>query len=235
MSELVRISPSGETRIAVHVRLPLGKFAGVDFDALANAASGGAPGEVALAAVPRVGVELRSLALHDLWRASLIAGLFVVVVVLVSVRGRPGAALLSAVPLTLGCLWTFGLWGAAGGQVDLLCVFVVPLLLGTGIDLGVHSVHWKLHHPAEGFRGAAGAIGLALCLATLTTVVGFGSLFFSRVPGLRHSGLLVAIGLSACLLATVVVLPAWEAFREGTGGARKKPTGGAERGTMGPS
>jgi len=217
MAELVRVgkagASAGEATVAVHVRLPLGRMGKVDFDALAREVAAVAPGETALAAVPRVGVELRQLALGDLRRASLIAGLLVLGVVLTSFRGRPGASVLSTLPLTLGCVWTFGIWGASGQAVDLLCVFVVPLLLGTGIDLGVHAVHWRMQHPSEGFRGAAGAIGLALGLATLTTVVGFGSLFFSRVPGLRHSGLLVAAGLSACLLATVTILPAWEALQ----------------------
>jgi predicted RND superfamily exporter protein len=72
-------------------------------------------------------------------------------------------------------------------------------------------VHWKRLHPERGFQAAAADLGLPLTLATLTTVIGFGSLATSRVPGLRHAGILVALGLSACLLATVLVLPALEA------------------------
>ena len=135
--------------------------------------------------------------------------------VLVSFRGRLRDALLAVLPLTLGGLWAFGLWGVLGLPLDLLCAFTVPLLLGTGTTLGANAVHWKRLHPARGFQAAIADMGLALTLATLTTVIGFGSLSTSQVPGLRHAGSLVALGLSACLLATVVVLPALEACLEG--------------------
>lgn len=215
MSELVRAGDR-EVVAAVHVRLPLGVAAKGDSEALARELARLSPvsGDVALASIPRVGAELRDLALSDLARSSGLALVLVGAVVLFSFRGRVLDALLAALPLVLGCVWTFGLWGVLGLPLDLLCAFTVPLLLGTGIDLGAHAVHWKRLHPERGLRGAAEDMGLALTLATLTTVIGFGSLSTSRVPGLRHAGVLVGLGISACLLATVVVLPALEALLE---------------------
>jgi predicted RND superfamily exporter protein len=215
MAELVRLekAPRQGAVVAVHVRLPLGMGAKMDPRALAGELARLVPDrrDVALASIPWVGSELRDLALHDLARSSALALVLIGAVVLVSFRGRLRDALLSALPLTLGCVWTFGLWGALGRPLDLLCAFTVPLLLGTGMTLGANAVHWKRLHPERGFQAAAADLGLPLTLATLTTVIGFGSLATSRVPGLRHAGLLVAIGLSACLLATVLVLPALEA------------------------
>jgi predicted RND superfamily exporter protein len=220
MSELVRAEPHGKGAVvAVHVRLPLGEGAKVDPEALARELGRLAPDrrDVALASIPRVGAELRNLALSDLARSSVLALVLVGTVLLISFRGRLRDALLSALPLTLGCLWAFGLWGLLGRPLDLLCAFTVPLLLGTGTTLGANAVHWKRLHPEGGFQAAVGEMGLALTLATLTTVIGFGSLSSSRVPGLSHAGTLVALGLSACLLATVLVLPALEGLLEGRG------------------
>jgi predicted RND superfamily exporter protein len=220
MSELVRLGPpaagSRTAVVAVHVRLPLGAGAKVDPAALARELSRLAPGrgEVALASISWVGAELRDIALSDLARSSALAVVLVGAVVLFSFRGRLRDALLAVLPLTLGCLWTFGLWGALGQPLDLLCAFTVPLLLGTGTTLGANAVHWRRLHPERGLKGAPSDMGLGLSLATLTTVIGFGSLAGSRVPGLRHAGILVALGLSACLLATVLVLPALEALLE---------------------
>jgi hypothetical protein len=214
LGELVKVRPDGSAVVAVHVRVPLGAKGLPAPEELARELDRVTP-ELALASVPRVGAELRDLALGDLTRSSAVALLLVAAVVLVSFRGRPGASLLSAVPLALGCLWTFGLWGAFGGHVDLLAISTLPVLFGTGIDLGVHAVHGGQARPEEGIRGTVVRSGLAMLLITLTTGVGFGSLGSSRVPGLQNAGTLVAVGVSACLLATFLVLPALESLFRG--------------------
>jgi predicted RND superfamily exporter protein len=191
--------------VAVNLRLPLGGERAARAAVLRALAPLG-PG-IAFASAPRVGEELRRLALADLRRSSAVALLLVAAVVLASFRGRPGPSALSALPLGLGCLWTFGLWGAAGRPIDLLCIATLPVLFGTGIDLGVHALHTARAHP-QGVAGAARELGLAMTLTVVTTGIGFGSLASSRVPGLRNAGLIVAVGVVACLLATLTVLPA---------------------------
>ena len=212
MSELVRQGPEGAA-VAVHARIPIPEPGDPvpSPEALARELEKAAPG-VALASIPRVGAELRGLALSDLARSSALAFALVAAVVLVSVRGRIGDGLLSGLPLALGCLWTFGLWGAFGGRIDLLAISTLPVLFGTGIDLGVHAVHGGRLRPEEGIRGTIRDSGLAMILIVLTTGVGFGSLGSSRVPGIQNAGTLVALGVTACLLATFVVLPALESL-----------------------
>lgn len=209
--ELVRETAGGEAAVAVHVRVPLGSAGPGSAEALAQALQKASPG-LALASVPRVGAELRGLALGDLKRSSAVALALVALVVLVSVGGRLGDSLLSGLPLALGCLWGFGLWGAFGGRVDVLAISTLPVLFGTGIDLGVHAVHGGRLRPDEGIRGTVERSGLAMLLIALTTGIGFGSLGSSRVPGLQNAGTLVAVGVTACLVATFLVLPAVEAL-----------------------
>lgn len=205
--------PPTAAAVAVHVRVPLGKGGESSAD-LARELNEASPG-LALASIPRVGAELRGLAMSDLRRSSAVAFALVALVVIVSVGGRIGDALLSGLPLALGCLWTFGLWGAFGGHVDVLAISTLPVLFGTGIDLGVHAVHGGRVRPEEGIRGTVERSGLAMLLIALTTGVGFGSLGSSRVPGLQNAGTLVAVGVSACLAATFLVLPALEALSRG--------------------
>jgi predicted RND superfamily exporter protein len=219
MKELVRIGagvpgvPAGGAAVAVHARLPLGRGGAAALPpTLPRELAQVAPG-AALAAVGRVGAELKDLAQADLLRSSAVALALVAVVVLVSFRGHLGRALLAFLPLTLGCLWTFGAWSACGRSYDLLAVFTVPLLVGTGINLGAHAVHWQRLYPHRGLAGAVEDIGLAMMMAAFTTALGFGSLVTSRVPGLAHDGVLVAAGITACLLATLLVLPALEELR----------------------
>jgi len=212
MAELVRVAPHGgpeAAAVAVHVRVPIGASGEAESEALAADLHREVPG-AAFASAPRVGRELRDLATRDLLRSSLFAAFLVALVVLVSLRGKIGASLLSSVPLLLGCVWTFGLWGALSRPLDLVCVAALPVLFGTGIDLGVHAVH-SARHSAAGMRGVLMESGPAMTLVMLTASIGFGSLIASRVPGLQNAGLIVAAGGLTCLAATLLVLPALEA------------------------
>ncbi len=169
-----------------------------------------APG-AAVASAAALGPELRALAGRDLRTLSLLALAAVALVVGVSFRGRPAASLLAGLPVALGSLWTLGLWAGLGRPLDLFTLAVLPIMLGIGIDDGLHVVHGARRQPSAGIAGAVRGAGRALVLTTLTTCVGFGSLLLSHIPGLRNGGLLIAAGVFACLLATVVVLPALEA------------------------
>jgi hypothetical protein len=85
----------------------------------------------------------------------------------------------------------------------------LPILLGIGIDDGLHAVHGTRGHPPSSLADAVSSSGRAMTLTTLTTCVGFGSLMLSHIPGLRSGGALVTAGVVASLAATLIVLPAW--------------------------
>ena len=123
---------------------------------------------------------------------------------------RLGAGLLSLAPVALGSLWTLGCWGWLDGRLDLFSLSVLPILLGIGVDDGLHAVHGARVVPGvrEGMLASVKKISRAVTLTTMTTAVGFGSLTLSSVPGLRRGGLLVAVGVVLCLAATLFVLPA---------------------------
>jgi hypothetical protein len=50
--------------------------------------------------------------------------------------------------------------------------------------------------------------GRAVVLTSLTTMAGFGTLVLSHYPGLRSMGYVAVIGISACLMASIIILPA---------------------------
>lgn len=162
----------------------------------------------AVASVPRLAAEIKDQVAGDLRRLGGIALALVALVVLVSFPGRPGRAVLALLPVTLGTLWTLGACGLLGLPLDPFTLLVAPLLLGIGVDDGLHALHGAgaLH------RSVLGA-GRAMALTTLTTVIGFGSLALSGIPALRGGGLVVALGTALCLLVTLILLPALERLR----------------------
>lgn len=213
----IRQGPDGAA-VAVHVRVPLGRWPEGPPPALREAVERAAPGS-AFAAVPLLGVELKRLAIHDLVTLGALAVLVVGGIVLVSYRGDLAATLLTFVPVALGAVWTFGIWGALGRKLDLFSLCVLPVLVGIGVDNALHVIHLSRQARGGNLAGSAGAVGRGLVLSTLTTCAGFASLALSHVPGLRNGGMLICLGTFLCLVATFLVLPAaegWIAARRAT-------------------
>lgn len=213
LHELVREKESGETHVALHLRLPKDLWPeGPPAELIARVREK-AP-EAAMASAIRIGAELKELAGTDLRNLSLLALLVVSAVVLFSFRGSPVPSLLSLVPVLLGACWSLGLCGALGQPLDLLSLTVVPTLLGIGIDNGLHVIHGaRQSATGAGVAEAARHAGVAMFLNSGATVFSFGSLMLSSIPGLRIGGLLISAGVIACFFSTILVLPALDALR----------------------
>jgi predicted RND superfamily exporter protein len=111
-------------------------------------------------------------------------------------------------PVLVGTALTFGLlcWLEIGFSV--LLIVVIPLLVGLGVDDGIHIAH-RLRHDKESSPAAAvSAVGHAILMTTLTTCGGVLALLFSNHPGMESMSLTLLIGLPSCLLASVTVAPA---------------------------
>lgn len=137
-------------------------------------------------------------------RAAILAAGVVLAVLLLDLRSLRHA-LLAAVPVGIGVLWMVGLMGAAGIPFNLANVVVVPLILGIGIDNGIHIVH--RFREEEGLS-SLGSTVRALTLTGLTSMAGFGALVFASHRGLQSLGWLMVVGLVCCWVAAVVLLPA---------------------------
>ena len=146
-------------------------------------------------------------------RAAGMAAIFVVLILALDFRSLKDA-LLSLVPTVIGWLWMVGIMVLLGLRFDVANVVSMPLVLGIGIAFGVHMMHRCREveledSPMDGrldtvVRGTGGAIAVA----ALTTMVGFAGLTISDYGGMQSFGEVMIIGIGACLVATVVVLPA---------------------------
>ena len=148
------------------------------------------------------------------------------------VRNPVRVALMMA-PLALAASLT----AAAGVILDIpfnyANVIVLPLLLGIGVDSGIHLVMRQQHVQEGDLFGTS--TPRAVLFAALTTVGSFGSLMLSPHRGTASMGELLSIAIAFTLLCTLFVLPA--AFRMGLApsaakaGDKKSP---AKRGKGGP-
>jgi hypothetical protein len=87
-------------------------------------------------------------------------------------------------------------------------VIVIPLLLGMGVDSGIHLVH--RHRTAAPTHGnlLRTTTARAVTFSALTTLASFGTLGFSSHPGMASLGQLLTIGIAFVLLCNLIVLPA---------------------------
>lgn len=140
------------------------------------------------------------------WIALSILG-FVLIVLCVDFR-RPAPVLLAVLPVLTAVPFTLGAMCWAGIPFNVMTWLVLPLIFGLGIDDGIHVVHRILDDPTQPIRGAALSVGRAIAMTTLTTAASFSILLFTDHPGLETMAAVMLIGLPACLLTSVTVLPA---------------------------
>ena len=116
--------------------------------------------------------------------------------------------LLAFFPLLLAGLVTCAVDGArSAGRFNFANVIVLPMLLGMGIDNGVHLVHRHRTHPDEA-DVLATSTARAVWFSAITTILSFGSLVFASHRGMASLGQMLTLGVAATLVCYVVVLPA---------------------------
>ncbi len=116
-------------------------------------------------------------------------------------------AVLSMIPLLAGIIWMVGFMGLTGVQITLLNVMAIPLILGIGMDDGVHIIHrFKLEGPGR-IPTIFSSTGKAIIITSLTTMLSFGSLVFATYRGFGSLGLALFIGVGMCLLTSLIILP----------------------------
>ena len=80
------------------------------------------------------------------------------------------------------------------------------MILGIGIDDGVHIVHRWQHEGKGKILTVFASTGKAILLTSLTTMLAFGSLVFSIWRGFGQLGGALFVGVAACFLTTVIIL-----------------------------
>lgn len=88
-------------------------------------------------------------------------------------------------------------------------IIALPLLMGMGVDSGIHVVHRLHSHWSNGVDLLQSSTARGVLFSSLTTLCSFSSLAFTPHPGTSSMGLLLAIGISFTIICTLIVLPAF--------------------------
>jgi len=153
-----------------------------------------------------VGLHLYTQAFRRAYeQAAVYALIAIFVLVLIDFRAL-GHALLAMTPLLVGAAWTVGLMWLIGAHFNLANVIFLPLIVGAGVENGIMILHrWRENGAV--FTCIPASTGKGVALASLTTIVGFGSLMISGHRGVHSLGLLLTLGTACVLVASLTVLP----------------------------
>lgn len=136
-----------------------------------------------------------------------------------SVRRTVADTLLTLLTIVMAIGWMQGL-GYLLEQAGVIDAFSAPtqivpiLLIGLGVDYAIHLTSRYREEAGEGrtvdraMTRAVTTVGVALALATITTVIGFLTNVFNPVPALKDFGILAAVGILVSFILMLTFVPA---------------------------
>lgn len=150
---------------------------------------------------------------QDSARATLWSLVLVVLLFAVSFH-RPWRPAMALVALILAVGWTLGFTTLAIGHLNLLTVTFATMLVGLGVDFGVHFIYGyeeeraRGKEPLEAMTGTMRHAGVENFTGALTTAIAFWAICFTDFRGVAELGLIAGTGVMFCFLTMASVLPA---------------------------
>lgn len=148
---------------------------------------------------------------QDLALATAIALVCLFLFLLIYFRGLL-AAVWVFIPLVMGTIWAFAWAELIFGSLNVLTGFFGAVLLGLGIDYGIHILSRYLEAletepPESAMVTTLSSAGRASMYAGLTTVIAFGSLMTSSFRAFFEYGMIALGGMALTIIANVTILP----------------------------
>jgi predicted RND superfamily exporter protein len=155
------------------------------------------------------------------------ASLVLVLLIIAGAFRTPRALAVIFAPLMLSNLWTVGIAGATVGGLNTFTSFVNAVLIGLGVEFGVHLYARVRELLDEGEQledaivHAWDLVGGSCTSAAFTSSAGFAALLAAHFAGFRQLGWLLSLGLLLTLVAELVLMPVLLVWLEKAGTTRK--------------
>lgn len=161
--------------------------------------------------MPLVAKQLEDHMKRDFFISTFLAAGLIALTLLLTMGGWM-RVLLAAAPLVLGYVWMLGGMKLLRIDFNFINITISPLLIGVGVDNGIHILHRYAEERALTLEGAiergSRMSAVAVIVTSLTTMLVFATLFLARTPGLRFLGTSALLGLGFTLVFSVLFLPA---------------------------
>jgi uncharacterized membrane protein YdfJ with MMPL/SSD domain len=158
---------------------------------------------VRLSGTPIVYDRMLEIVRGDLRRTGAAAAVVVFLMLALLLR-RTRTVLAALLPLFGGVTWMFGILHLTGHQITAFNVISMPLVVGLGVDYGVHIVH-RLRR--SGIEATMATAGRAILAASLTTAAAMFALCLAENPAAVGMGIAGGVGILSCLVWSLLLLP----------------------------
>ena len=121
---------------------------------------------------------------------------------------------MTVLALLIAMAWSFGFITLAVGHLNILSMAFGVILIGLGVDFGVHYVarylqlRSHIHRSDEALVQAARSVGPGVCTGAITTAVAFLTAALTKFTGVAELGIIAGGGIVLCLVAAMTILPA---------------------------
>jgi predicted RND superfamily exporter protein len=150
---------------------------------------------------------------HDLLSVGAI-GIALVLAVVLFYFLRLRALFVMAVTIAVGLTWTFGVTRLAIGHLNAATAFLVSIVAGNGINVGIlyQARYFEERErgldPATAIRTAVHSTWKPTAIAALSSAAAYGSLMITNFRAFRDFGLIAAAGMILCwVVKTMMVAP----------------------------
>lgn len=151
--------------------------------------------------------DVLSIMLADSPKAIALSFLAVFILLMIDFRNLR-FALVSMIPLAAGICLMMGVMGVVGYDLNFFNMIVLPVMLGIGIDAGVHVFHRFQEEGYTNLPKVLATTGGSVVVTTLTTAAGFFGMVFAHHKGLSSIGASAIIGLFSILAINLLFFPA---------------------------
>jgi len=151
--------------------------------------------------------------LFDEQARSMIIAILLVLAALIIIFNSAKFGFLTLVPVAFVLLWEPGFLTAFDIPLSVVTISVASIMIGIGIDYGVHITQRVRDGLAEGLsnveatREAIDKTGLSLIEAALTTMAGISAIYIVNTPALKQFALIVVLMTALSCIAAALILP----------------------------
>ena len=150
---------------------------------------------------------------------SMIIAILLVLAALIIIFGSSIYGFLTMIPVAFVLMWEPGFLVALDIPLSVVTISIASIMIGIGIDYGVHITHRVREEMARGLsknnatKIAIEKTGLSLVEAACTTIAGISAIFFINIAALQQFAIVIVLMVALSCIGAAFILPVFYGFK----------------------